>query len=249
MPRVGHHGTSLKEPAEGDSTRDSMESPSCGFTADDDTCVCVVERQRYSYGVGHMFNDLSATCWFSYLLVYLHKVAELSNDYAGYIYLLGHVVDAMCTPIVGMLSDRSRASYGRRKRWHAIGSVAAFASFPFILSDPCTTFGWGDAGGGDPASSSAGAAAETGCHSWSQWQYLLWYGAAVSVFQFGWAAVQTTHLALARELSSDLAMVRRNCIHCTLLPLHMAPRGRRYGAVTLTTGAAAAAQIAPRCTS
>ena len=40
-------------------------------------------RQRYAYGVGHMFNDLSATCWFSYLLVYLQSVANLSNATAG----------------------------------------------------------------------------------------------------------------------------------------------------------------------
>jgi hypothetical protein len=43
----------------------------------------LTRTQRYAYGVGHMFNDLSATCWFSYLLVYLHSVAQLSNATAG----------------------------------------------------------------------------------------------------------------------------------------------------------------------
>lgn len=127
--------------------------------------------QRYAYGVGHMFNDLSAACWFSYLLVYLHSVAQLSNETAGEpraraprftqappppapphrhrradppasllrtgnIYLLGHVVDALCTPIVGIASDNTKSKYGRRKYWHLIGSIAGLLSFPFILSDP-----------------------------------------------------------------------------------------------------------------
>ena len=39
--------------------------------------------QRYAYGVGHMFNDLSATCWLSYVLVYLQSVANLSSVAAG----------------------------------------------------------------------------------------------------------------------------------------------------------------------
>jgi hypothetical protein len=134
-------------------------------------------RQRYAYGVGHMFNDLSATCWFSYLLVYLQSVANLSNatagarryrgiaplatlsvrpsgwvagwlagvpgalsdDWpaAGNIYLLGHVVDALCTPTVGIASDKTKSKYGRRKVWHLVGSIAGILSFPFILSDPC----------------------------------------------------------------------------------------------------------------
>ena len=29
---------------------------------------------KYSYGVGHVFNDLCASMWFSYLLVFFEKV-------------------------------------------------------------------------------------------------------------------------------------------------------------------------------
>lgn len=34
--------------------------------------------QRLSYGVGHVLNDLCASMWFSYLLVYFHKVLGFS---------------------------------------------------------------------------------------------------------------------------------------------------------------------------
>eukprot|EP01048_Picozoa_sp_COSAG05_P001799 COSAG05_NODE_63_length_22889_cov_41.986617_13_plen_491_part_00 len=221
MPRPGNNRSAesvLGESLLPVSNSSAADEASCTCVRDEHQCRCSMDRQRYSYGVGHMFNDLSASCWFSYLLVYLHSVAQLTNLTAGYIYLLGHVVDAVCTPTVGMLSDRSSSKYGRRKVWHAVGSVAAFVSFPFVLSDPCTTFGVGGHSGTEPAAtagSSAGflnsdeptapSSGSDGCNSWEQWQYMLWYGVSVSVFQFGWASVQTTHLALGRELSPSTA--------------------------------------------
>jgi len=33
-------------------------------------------RQKLSYGVGHVLNDLCASMWFSYLLVFLHEVGK-----------------------------------------------------------------------------------------------------------------------------------------------------------------------------
>ena len=46
-------------------------------------------RKKLSYGVGHVLNDLSASMWFSYLLVYLHKVVIFENTVSGYMMLLG----------------------------------------------------------------------------------------------------------------------------------------------------------------
>ena len=31
----------------------------------------------FSYGVGHVLNDLTASMWFSYLLVFLHQVGRI----------------------------------------------------------------------------------------------------------------------------------------------------------------------------
>ena len=41
---------------------------------------------KYSYGVGHVLNDLCASIWFSYLLVYFHNVLEFNNLYAGLVF-------------------------------------------------------------------------------------------------------------------------------------------------------------------
>ena len=45
--------------------------------------------KKFSYGVGHVLNDLTASMWFSYLLIYLHRVIGFGNSMAGYIMLIG----------------------------------------------------------------------------------------------------------------------------------------------------------------
>ena len=39
--------------------------------------------QKLSYGVGHVLNDLCASMWFSYLLVFYHYVIKFNNEMAG----------------------------------------------------------------------------------------------------------------------------------------------------------------------
>lgn len=39
--------------------------------------------QRLSYAVGHFLNDLCASMWFTYLLVFYHSVLGFQSFYAG----------------------------------------------------------------------------------------------------------------------------------------------------------------------
>ncbi|XP_076178226.1 major facilitator superfamily domain-containing protein 12 isoform X2 [Ptiloglossa arizonensis] len=105
--------------------------------------------KRLAYGIGHVLNDICASMWFTYLLVYLHLVLEFDATLAGQILFIGQVADALATPLVGYYSDKNRQSwlckYGKRKTWHLIA---------FII-----------------------------------------------LFQFGWAAVQISHLSMIPELT------------------------------------------------
>lgn len=78
-----------------------------------------------AYGVGHVLNDVCASMWFSYTLLFLHSVLGMPGTHAGAILMLGQVIDALATPLVGMLADRPLrgplAKYGRRKLCHLIG--------------------------------------------------------------------------------------------------------------------------------
>ncbi|XP_055463650.1 major facilitator superfamily domain-containing protein 12 isoform X1 [Psammomys obesus] len=136
---------------------------------------------RLSFAVGHFLNDLCASMWFTYLLLFLHSVRGYSSRGAGLLLLLGQVADGLCTPLVGYEADRAAcARCGPRKAWHLAGTVCVLLSFPFIFS-PC--LGCGEAT--------------------PEWAALLYYGPFIVIFQFGWAATQIAHLSLIPELVTN----------------------------------------------
>uniref|UniRef100_A0A8C6M5Y3 Major facilitator superfamily domain containing 12a n=1 Tax=Nothobranchius furzeri TaxID=105023 RepID=A0A8C6M5Y3_NOTFU len=135
--------------------------------------------RRLSYAVGHFLNDLCASMWFTYLLVFYHSVLGFHNTNAGVLLLVGQVADALCTPLIGYESDQTAGcgNYGKRKTWHLIGTLSVVLSFAFIFNQ-CL--------GCDPNT--------------PQWASLLYFTPFIIIFQFGWAATQISHLSLIPEL-------------------------------------------------
>jgi len=139
-------------------------------------------RQKIGYATGHVLNDLCASMWFTYLLLFYHKVLQFNNQYAGVVLLVGQLADGISTTIVGLASDRYTSSwmcvkYGSRKSWHLIGTICVVCSFPFIFL--CCL----------------------GCTGSAEWVQLIYYCLFAVVFQYGWASVQISHLALIPTLS------------------------------------------------
>ncbi|XP_072338131.1 major facilitator superfamily domain-containing protein 12-like isoform X2 [Scyliorhinus torazame] len=137
---------------------------------------------RLAFAMGHFLNDLCASMWFTYLLVYYHSVLAINNHNAGLLLLVGQLADGFCTPIIGLESDRAPGCgrYGRRKSWHLVGSISVLLSFPFIFNPP------------------VGSGKDT-----PQWAELVYFVPFIVIFQFGWAATQISHLALIPELVAD----------------------------------------------
>lgn len=138
---------------------------------------------KVSYGVGHVFNDLCASMWFTYLLVYYENVLRFDSTVAGLILMTGQIADGLSTPVVGIFSDKENkiplcARYGRRKVWHLLGTILVMVSFPFVFT-PCL-----------------------GCEEADQWSQFGYFCVFVIIFQFGWACVQISHLALIPDLTT-----------------------------------------------
>ena len=133
--------------------------------------------QKFSHSVGHIFNDLAASAWFSYLIIFLTKIAGLSNASAGLVILLGQITDAIFTPIIGFLNDRTVNRYGRRKTWHLVGTCCSTIAFPLLFS-PCI-----------------------GCEDSSKATKLVYYSSLGCLLQFGWGCVEISHLSLIPEIS------------------------------------------------
>ena len=83
-------------------------------------------KLRLAYGVGHVLNDICASMWFTYLLVFFHYVLQFDSLLSGVVLCVGQVADALSTPFVGLQSDKDDGfwlcQYGRRKTWHLLGN-------------------------------------------------------------------------------------------------------------------------------
>lgn len=135
------------------------------------------------YGSGHVLNDVCASMWFTYLLVFFQYVLQFNNVQTGLLLLIGQVADALSTPFVGYNSDKSEGSwvirYGKRKTWHLVGTACVLGTFPFIFSS-CV-----------------------GCSHNRDWAEMFYYSMFIIIFQFGWASVQISHLSLIPELTPN----------------------------------------------
>ncbi|KAL2090013.1 hypothetical protein ACEWY4_014701 [Coilia grayii] len=139
------------------------------------------KHKRLFYAVGHFLNDLCASMWFTYLLVYYKSVLGFQDKCAGILLLIGQIADGIFTPLVGLESDRTPGcgSYGKRKTWHLVGTFCVIVSFPFLFN-PCL-----------------------GCTERPpNWVAVIYFSPFLIISQFGWAATQISHLSLIPELVS-----------------------------------------------
>ncbi|XP_071451185.1 major facilitator superfamily domain-containing protein 12-like isoform X2 [Hetaerina americana] len=163
--------------------------------------------KKAAYGVGHILNDICASMWFSYTLLFFHAVLGMDGSVAGALLLLGQIVDALATPVVGILADKKagesvvcgRWQYGRRKSWHLGGTLAVILSFPFIFMMCMVCSGSKN----------------------DDWTIALYYSVLVTVFQIGWASVQISHLSLITDLTpsehqrTELTAIRYSLSVCS----------------------------------
>ncbi|GMY22228.1 isoform 4 of major facilitator superfamily domain-containing protein 12 [Fagus crenata] len=95
-------------------------------------------RSVIYYGMGHMLNDITAACWFTYLLLFLSDIGLSPRD-AAMVMLSGQIADGFTIIFARELIDR----FGHFKIWHAAGSVLVAVSFSSVFGGcvPCKIFG------------------------------------------------------------------------------------------------------------
>ncbi|KAH9621315.1 hypothetical protein KSS87_016419 [Heliosperma pusillum] len=124
----------------------------------------------FIYGVGHMLNDITSACWFTYLLVYLTDIGLSPGD-AAIVMLSGQVADGFMTVFSGELIDR----FGHFKIWHGAGSLLVAVSFSSVFGGCvlCQIFGTN-----------------------SSTLQTVGYSIFAAIFNIGWAATQVANLSL-----------------------------------------------------
>ncbi|PON52394.1 Major facilitator superfamily domain containing protein [Trema orientale] len=155
---------------------------------DDDSFTRPLGRWSvFYYGVGHMLNDITASCWFTYLLVFLTDIG-LSPRNAAAVMLSGQIADGFATIFTGELIDR----FGHFKIWHGAGSILVAISFSSVFGGclPCKFF------------STSSSTLET-----------VSYSTFAAIFNVGWAATQVSHMSMVNciTLNSTSRVVLASC--------------------------------------
>lgn len=138
-------------------------------------------RTKLAYGAGDLGPAITANIASFFLLYFFTSVAGLNVGLAGIVLLIGKIWDAINDPIVGVLSDRTRTRWGRRRPWILFGAIP-FGIF-FFLHWIVPQFST------DPSA--------------NQWG-LFWYYVAIAIlFNMAYTAVNLPYTALTPELTQD----------------------------------------------
>lgn len=130
-------------------------------------------RVMIGYGLGHAFNDICGSLINTYLLLFMTLILKFGSAEAGIVILSGQIADAVANPIVGVLSDKMS-----NFRLCKYGKRKMWHFMGSILVGVCFPLIFLNL-------------------NWSLISYIVCY----IMFQFGWAAVQNSHLSLMPELS------------------------------------------------
>jgi len=116
----------------------------------------------------------------------------LDNLYAGLLILIGQTVDAISTPIIGFLCDKTHLRYGGKKMWHLVGTILIGLTWFFVWYEclPCRLV--------SPSTYNNTDEDFTGD---SQLGLIFNYGVFLAMFTFSWGCVQVSHLSLIPELT------------------------------------------------
>ncbi|CAA6659055.1 unnamed protein product [Spirodela intermedia] len=140
------------------------------LSAHEDTIQPLKRCSILSYGVGHMLNDITSACWFTYLLLFLTDIG-LSPRNASIVMLSGQIADGFMTVFSGELIDR----FGHFKLWHVGGSVLVAISFSSVFGGCllCQLLGIN-----------------------TDLLETIGYSIFAAIFNVGWAATQVSHMAM-----------------------------------------------------
>ena len=87
---------------------------------------------KLAYGSGDIYGGGSFLIVGLLILVFLTDVEGLSGTLAGLVILIGKVWDAVTDPFMGVLSDRTRSRFGRRRTYFLFGSIPVLISWVML---------------------------------------------------------------------------------------------------------------------
>ena len=169
-----------------------------------------------AFGFGNIQNDICGAMVLGYLLVFHTMVLKLSNESATLIVMVSLLADGLSTILVGYLMTQTKKcwfckKYGNLKSWLLLGTVLEIITFPLVFRKSVLYD-----------------------HTYaSETELVIYYGVVNTVFAFGWAVSQISHLSMITAKSSfkmdwyiltssrNLGMVFANLVVITLFAIFL----------------------------
>lgn len=133
-------------------------------------------RIKFVYGLGDWGTAASTTARNAFWFFFLTSVVGLDAAVAGTVFLVGRLWDGINDPIVGMLTDRVRTRWGRRRPFLLFGAVPFGLAFALMFTVPPFE---------------------------ERWAMILYYVGVFLAFDTMYTLVNVPYSALTPELSED----------------------------------------------
>jgi oligogalacturonide transporter len=86
-------------------------------------------KTKIGYGLGDLYGGGAFIILGTYYLHFLTDVVKIAPVLAGLIIMISKIWDAVTDPLMGMISDRTRTRFGRRRPYFLLGIPLIFISF------------------------------------------------------------------------------------------------------------------------
>ncbi len=136
----------------------------------------LTRRLKLAFGIGSTAESMLITALTQFTLIFYNQVRGVDAALVGIAVSVGLVVNAVCEPLIGSWSDRTRSRLGRRHPFMFAAILPVALSFYAVFNPPA---GLGSTG------------------------TLVWLCIANIVLMQALTAYRTPHIALGGELSSD----------------------------------------------
>lgn len=94
------------------------------------------KREKVSYGLGDMGNNIAYGAVGFYFVFFLTDVAGISPLWAGYIFMIVRIWNAVCDLIMGVISDHTKTRFGRRRPFLLYGAIPLGIGFALLWLVP-----------------------------------------------------------------------------------------------------------------
>ena len=93
-------------------------------------------RTKIGYGVGDLGGNLFFTVVSFHLLIFFTDTVGLNPALTGLAFTVARLWDAVTDPLMGMISDRTRTRFGRRRPYLLAGAPLLLAGIAVLFVDP-----------------------------------------------------------------------------------------------------------------